>query len=81
MKTKMIMIDDQEYVVQEVKMKDILPLMGNEDINLGVELVKLSVFKDGNLIGDDILEMGFGAFQKLMEASNDVNGVNDQGND
>ena len=80
MKKKVIEIDGTEYDVREAKVKDIMHLLGNEDINLGVELAKVCVFVGGEPIGDGVMELGFSTFQQLMEVCNEVNGVGGQGN-
>jgi len=81
LKTKKVEIDGVAFEVKELTPRVVLPLMEGEPDNLAIEIAKLSVHVNGKPIGEPILDMGFGAFNKLINAVTEINGLGDQGND
>jgi len=68
-----------EYEVREATVAECLPLMNNEEVNIGLELCKLCVTKENKPLGDSVMDLGFSTFQQLMAAVNRVNGLGDEG--
>lgn len=75
MRTKDVTVDDIDYTITEQTMRSLLPIMEGDASKIGVELAKISVFQDGVAVGDDILDLGFASFQKLIEEVQDVHGL------
>lgn len=77
MNEKQIEVGGKSYIIIERSMRDLLPILENtEQKQLGIELVKASVHDDKRRpLGDAVLDLGFGQFQALMAAVNDVHGI------
>ena len=80
MKSEKITIDGTDYTVKEMSMRDAMPVLEAEPKNMALEIMKLCVTKNGKLLGDSLLDMGFSSFQKLLKVSNRINGFS-AGND
>lgn len=76
LKTKKVTIGDTKYTVSEQTMRVVMPLLdGGEGVNVGVELSKMAISTDGKPLGDRVLDLGFGEFQTLLMAVNEVHGL------
>lgn len=71
--------------VRELSMREIMPLLeqySEDSTKMAVEMCKVAVLRDGQPLGDSVLDLGFSDFNKLMKVVNDVNGLaGDEGND
>lgn len=75
MKSEKIKINNVDYVVTELTVRHILPLMEKGDsVNLSIEIAKQCITVAGQPIGDKLLDVSFSTYQKLMEKVNSVHG-------
>lgn len=75
MKTETMQLDSGTYEVRELSMLEIMPLLEGDSKTMGTDLAKIAVFKDGQPMGDALLDLGFSEAQQLMSAVNRVNGM------
>lgn len=81
LKSQVVEIDGNEFTVKELTPRVVLPLLSGEPEQLAIEIAKLAVHFDDKPIGDDLLDMGFGSFNKLLNAVTEINGLGASGND
>lgn len=75
MNSEKVKVANQEYIIDELTVRYILPLIEKGDTTqLSLEVAKMSVKLNGKPIGDAILDLSFSAYQKIMEAVNRVHG-------
>ncbi|MFS1865167.1 hypothetical protein [Vibrio breoganii] len=65
------------YTIKEATYKDVAPFMHETD-KLVDHLLKLCVFKDGELLGEDVLALGFSTVQKLIVEVIAINGLGEE---
>jgi len=70
-----IQIGKFKFVVKEVPFADIAELLNSDDVNLGIEIVKLAVYHDGKPLGEDVNKLGAGTVLKLAKEANRLNGL------
>jgi len=80
MKREVTNIDGINYEVRELTARSVLEIMELDDgvSNLAVEMAKRSVYKDGKLMGDNVLDLPFSGYQALVDV---VNGLHTSKND
>jgi len=81
LKTKSIEIEGTTFEVKELTPRVVLPLLSGEPDQLAIEIAKLSVHVNGKPVGDQLLDMGFSTFNKLLTTVTEVNGLGESGND
>ena len=81
LKTETVTIDGVLYEIREQPVRNMLPLLGGEPQKIGIELAKMSVYRDGACLGEELLEIGFGDFRQLLEVVNRLHhlGEGDEG--
>lgn len=80
LKSESIELNGQKFTVKELTPRVVLPLLASEPDQLAIEIAKLSVHIDSKPVGDDLLDMGFGTFNKLLTAVTEINGLGESGN-
>ena len=71
-----------EYVVKELTVGLMMPILKIKDDQeaFQMELAKATIFKkNGESIGDDILNLGISEYLPLLEAALQVSGLGDKG--
>lgn len=71
-----------EYVVKELTVGLMMPILKIKDDQeaFQMELAKATIFKkNGESIGDDILNLGISEYLPLLEAALEVSGLGDKG--
>ena len=82
MDSKTITINNKEYEVRELPMSEMWPLLESGANEISKHLVRKCVYSDGVLLGDTIEnQVGFRAYKKLIDASNEINGLADEEED
>ena len=78
METKQIVIGTRTLSVVEQSMRVMLPLLEGDQRRVTVELAKVCVFEDGELLGDAVLDLGMRDFNRIMAAIKDVHGFGEE---
>jgi hypothetical protein len=73
--TRTVPVAGTEYEVREQPMRVLLPIMEGSGSDVLVSLMRVSVHRDGAAMGDGVLDLGYRAFAKLMEAVKEVHGL------
>ena len=85
LKKKQLVIDDINYEVRELTMREIAPIMprltGDDALSAQFDMLTIAVSQEGVPMGDTVLDLGASAFTKLVEALMAVSGFDGgQGN-
>lgn len=73
MNSEKVKIGSKEYVIEELTMRHIMPLIEKGDsVKLSLEVSKMCVKLNGQTLGDKILDLSFSEYQKIMTAVNRV---------
>lgn len=76
-----VKIGGEEYIVKEVTIGEMLPLMnqmskdGEAAQQAQLDMLKLCIYKDGKLLGHGVMDLGLQAYLKLVQAAVEVNGL------
>ena len=89
MKTETVTLDSGTYEVRELTMREMLPLLEDNDglsgTAMAAKMAEVAVSQNGAALGESVLDLGFSDFQKIMEALNRANNFamdeGDEGND
>lgn len=73
LQVEQVEIDGVVYECRELSMGAIMPLLDKP--NVGLELLKQSVFVDGEVFGDGVDEIGFKTGRVLIQTVNKLNGL------
>jgi hypothetical protein len=79
MKSETVELESGTYTVNEMTMRQVLPLMQGDQNQMSIELVKIAVLNSsGQPVGETVLDLGFQDFQQLLAATNRVHGFTDE---
>ena len=82
LKKKDITINKVKYTITELTARPLLPIMKSDKADdMAIEMAKISISVKGKPIGEDLLDLGFSVFNKLLTTVNEVNGMGEEGND
>jgi len=73
--SRMVLIGQIEYEVRELPMRVLLPLMESAGSEVLVSVMKVAVYRDGEPMGDAVLDVGFRTFTHLMAQVKLLNGL------
>lgn len=82
-KEKKVKVNGSEYLVREIRIGDMLPLLprlsGDEANEAQLEIVKKCVLVNGQPIGDAAVDLGLSEYLELAAIVMEVNGLSGKG--
>lgn len=76
MDVEKVEVGGEVYEVREIPMSQMWPILEGDPSKISKSLLRASVFKNGNLVGDSLdSTVGFKTYRKLTDAANRVNGL------
>ena len=86
LKAKKVELEGIEFEVREPTIEGMLPVLkklGNEDqrMEAQVDILKITVFRDGKAMGDDVNALGWSMFSKLVPHALSVCGMTEDADD
>ena len=82
LKCEVVEVSGQKYEVKELtigQLIGILPrLTGDDSANAQLDMLKMSVHKDGEPMGDAVSDLGVSHYMPLLNASMTVNGLGNE---
>ncbi len=86
LKVKKVELDGEEFEVREPTIEGMLPVLkklGNEDqrMEAQVDILKITVFRNGEAMGDAVNALGWSMFSRLVPHALSVCGMTDDADD
>jgi hypothetical protein len=82
---KEVSVNGEKFTVQEITIGEILPIMprlqGDEAQQAQLEMMQLTIFRNGAVMGESVSGLGLSTYLTLAEEVMKVNGLDKEGKD